>query len=251
MGPFISNNVNVNTDITNTILQNTTQVCNATQVANASGNTIIISGTVNGNVGITTTSSASASCALTNASDATVKSIVANLIQQNITAATDMGDLSFSTLSNNTNINTAISNYITQITTQTCNAVSVSSNTDEFFYVQSGGVVNGNLYITAQGNANASCAMSNISKISAYNNAQNSVTQSATSVGMFALIAIAIIVIVLVGGLLFVMMMARGSFGGAVSNDPLVNGTFDPNTVNRLLNQRGGRGYARYARAAL
>lgn len=238
MGPTISNNANINTQITNDMLQNTNQICVSSCDANASGNSVIIGGTVD-SVNITAECKASASCAMTNSSDAAVKNIIQNIINQEITAVTDfMGGIG-QDLTNNININTSISNYITQITTQTCGAISNPQANDNFIWVQSGGV-SGPLNISAKGDASATCAMNNISKIQAYNNSQNTVTQSATSIGMFSMIFIAIIIIVLVGGVIFVMMFAKGSFGQSVSGDPLVNGQFDPATVNRLLNQKSG-----------
>lgn len=249
MGNSFSNSVNINTQVTNQILNDVTQTCNSVCDANASGNTIIINGgTVNGSINISTKCTASASCAMSNISNTAIQNIVQNMVQQEITSVTDfMGDLDFQNLNNSININTGISNYVTQITTQTCNAVTEVSDNDTFIYVSSGplgegGVINGNINIAAEGNSSANCAMSNVSKVQAYNQAQNTTTQSITSIGMFVAIVAIIAVVVLIGGLIYVMMYARGAFGGAV--DPLESGELDPEVVNQLLKGRNINAYS-------
>jgi len=224
MGSSVSNNVNIQNQITNNILQELVQTCAASCTANASGNHIIIGGNT-GNVTITAQCSASASCAMTNNANAAVNNIISNLIAQETTTVTDfMGDLSFTDVTNNINISNSISNYITQISTQTCNAVSDATADDNFIYVQQGGTA-GNLLISANGgNASASCAMTNTSKIQAYNQVQSNVSQTTTTVGMFAMIGIVIVVIILVGGIIFMMMHAEGATGKVVNG----GGTGDP-----------------------
>lgn len=243
MGGSLSNTVNINTEVTNQILQDVNQTCNSTCTAASSGNTIIIAGaTVDGSITIQSQCTASAACVMTNTSNASIKNIVDNIVQQEITSVTDMmGDLDIQNLNNTVNINTAINNYITQITTQTCNAVTDVQANDNFIYVGSGPndgktILSGDIFISAEGNSSANCTMSNISKIQAYNQSQNSVTQSITSVGMFVALAIVFAIIVLIGGLVYVMMYSKGSFGGAI--DPLESGELDPDLVTQLLKGR-------------
>lgn len=237
MGSHISNNINLQTQITNNFLQESMQTCSAHCDGNASGNVIIIGGHA-GNVDISARCTASASCIMTNQADSAVKNVITNITNQEITTVTDfLGDLSFNDISNNVNINNTIANYITQITTQTCNSVSNVNANDNFIFVQSGGSA-GNFSISAEGNASASCAMSNMSKIQAYNQVQNSVSQSATEIGMFAMIFIAIIAILLIGGIIFLMMFSRGSTGQTFDGDT-IDGGLDYTTINSLLTNTG------------
>lgn len=243
MGGSFSNQVNINTQITNDMLQSTTQICNADCKASANNNTIIISGaTINGSIGINARCTASAACAMSNASNAAVNNIIQNIIDQETTSVSDiMGDLSWEDINNEVNINTSLSNYITQITSQTCNATADVQANDNFFYVGQGGTstsdgkttINGDIFISAEGNATANCSMSNISKLQAYNESQNSVTQSITNVGMFAAIGLMVAVVVLIGGLIYLMMYSRSAFAGPV--DPLQSGQLDPDVINLYL----------------
>src|SRR4029077_13521728 len=103
MGSAITNNVNIQNQITNDFLQESMQSCSATCSASANNNTIIVAGNV-GNITIEAICSASASCVMTNSADATVTNVISNQISQSATAVTDfMGDLSFNSITNNTN----------------------------------------------------------------------------------------------------------------------------------------------------
>lgn len=232
-----SNSINVSNTIVNNFLSKVKQSCTAVVDTSASGNTIIISGTVQGNVEITARGTASASCIMSNKSEETANNLISNLLTQEITNASGIfGDLFNKDMSNNVNITNVIRNNITQITTQACSAVANVQANDNFVWVQSGGVVSGgNISIDATADAAASCNMSNMSKIDAYNQIQNNVSQSETEISMLAIIAIGIVVIILICGIVFIMMYSKRSVGKAVSSDPFANGTLDATTFNQLV----------------
>lgn len=230
MGSSQSNAVTIQTSITNDFLQQMDEICSADCVNSSSGNTIIIGGKT-GDISITATCTADASCSMTNQANATAQSVISNMASQDVTSVTDfLGDLSWQDLSNSLTVSTSIVNQITQITTQTCNATSMSTTDNNFVYVEQGGET-GNLAISATGNANASCAMSNMAKMDAYNQVQTTTDQTNTDVGMFAAIGIAILAIVLIGGIIFVLLIAVGAIGFMFSGK---GSTESPDTVAGL-----------------
>lgn len=227
-----SNTTVITTNVNNQFLTQAQQNCAATAFASASGNRIIVgpSGTT-GDINITASSTASASCMMANYADSAVTNIIANSVKQTNTAVTDiMGILDFKRLTNRTEINNALANYITQITTQTCQADANGQANDNFVLVEG---VSKDINIDATANASAACTINNITKIQAYNDVQANVSQSNTSLGMFATIGIIIVGIAIVGGIVFLLMYSGGSTGKAVSGDPF--SSLDPDVINELL----------------
>jgi hypothetical protein len=217
MGGSFSNTSDIYNSINNDILSELENTCSAKCNASASGNRQIIGGNV-GNITIAASCNASASCAMTNSADLAVKDIISNIADQEQKAVTDfMGDLQFTSMKNTSDITNSLSNHITQVSASTCGAVSNVNADNNFLYVKAGGRA-GNYLIDAQGSANASCAMSNITKIRAYNSLQNSVTQKEVQVGVFAMAGIVIGVIILVIAVVFIVVSGKGLSGAMFSN---------------------------------
>src|SRR4029079_3676928 len=87
---------------------------------------------------------------------------------------------------------------------------------------------------------NASCSMSNVAKIQAYNETQSSVSQSITQIGMFAMIFVVLLIVVVIGGIIFVILFGRGAVGNAYSGNPnSLPDDLDAGTVNQLLSSTG------------
>lgn len=207
MGGTTSNTIGITTEITSNFLQESSNTCQANTVSGSNGDTVIISGTVKGDVNISSTSSASASCSMSNNVSSISQTIISNGIKQSAYSETDFfGDFSWNNVKNNTNLYNGITNNMTQITTNTCQATSSASTSNNFVYVTTGGVVGGGINLTSNSNANASCSMANTSKAAAYQEIQNNIQQEATHVGMIGafmsmivsvLIIIAVIAVVL------------------------------------------------------
>lgn len=185
MGGTTSNLTNMSTSITNSYLQQASNTCQVTTDSNTSGNTVIISGTVEGDVNIKSESQASASCSMSNNVSSISQTTISNAVKQNSYSETDfLGDLQWSKVKNTTNIYNGITNSFTQVTENACQATDSSTTSNNFVYVTTGGFIGGDINLTSSANANASCVMSNTSKAAAYQNIQNSADQVATHVGM-------------------------------------------------------------------
>lgn len=212
MGSSVDNSTKIQTEITNDFLQQLENVCVATCTSEASGNTIIVAGKT-GDISISATCSSDASCTMTNQATSVAQNTTSTMAKQESTAVTDFfGGFSWQDMNNGISVTNSMINHITQISTQTCNANSSSTTNNNFIYVQEGGET-GNLSIAATGNANASCVMSNMSKIEAYNEVQSNTDQSSKTVGQFSMYGVAAMAVVLVIGIVVVLVVAVGSLG--------------------------------------
>lgn len=242
MGGVLSNSTNVTQTLMNSVFEETATACNATCTATQNGNVVIINDTtIDGSAGFQESCSVAASCVMNNTLDSQVQNIVSSLLNQSNTAATDfLGDLSFNGSTNSANLNQNVSNYITQIIDSTCNAQLAFTQDDNLLYVSNSnvtGFVGFQIGTANQPNsANASCAMSNLSKSVVYNNVQAQVSQSNVQIGIFALIVAAIIAIVLIGAIVTVVLASTGTLKAgidSISKGPL--GNLTPEQSGQLL----------------
>ncbi len=212
MGSSVDNSTKIQTEITNDFLQQLENVCVASCTSVASGNTVIVSGTT-GDITISSTCSSDASCTMTNQASSAAQNSISSMAKQDATAVTDyFGGFSYQDMDNGISVTNSLINNITQISTQTCNASSSSTTSNNFIYVTEGGTA-GNISLTASGNANATCVMSNMSKIETYNEVQSNTDQSAKTVGQFAMYGIAAMAVVLIIGIVVVVVVAVGALG--------------------------------------
>lgn len=245
MGTDVSNTVGIQNNFTNSFTQNLSQTCSADCNITIDNNQIFVgSGTSVGDITISAGDGcqAEATCSMTQSANITISNLINSMIDQEITSVTDMfGDFQSSELQNNANVNNYINNYVTQISSQSCQANSSVSVSDNTIYVGSGSSA-GNLTITGGGgsSATASCAMTNMAKASAYNQATTTSTQKGTAIGMFAMFGVALMALLLIGGIIIVVMIATGSlgliFGGkgkGVGDDSGLGG-LDPATINQF-----------------
>jgi len=102
----------------------------------------------------------------------------------------------FSSEDNVAELQNNITNMITQVLATACNANSVSEVDNTFNYLSNSASVNGD-YIgaVASGDVTNYCTLTNLSKISTYNQVQNNSDQSNVSVGLMGVIFGAIILI--------------------------------------------------------
>ncbi len=212
MGSSVDNSTTIQTEITNDFLIQLESICSASCSTEVSGNTIIIAGET-GDITLEAVCEADASCSMTNQATSVAQSTIETIATQDATAVTDyFGGFSYQDMDNGINVVNTLTNHITQISTTTCNADSSSTVSNNFIYVQEGGST-GDLKLSATGNANASCVMSNMAKIEAYNDVQSNTDQSGKTVGQFAMYGVAAMVVVIVIGIVVVMVVVIGSLG--------------------------------------
>lgn len=187
MGGNLSNITNVQQGFYNNILQKDQQNCIAQTNQSSSGNVVIVSGaTINGDVGVQTTTNTDATCLMVSNMEDSIGNQLAAITQQTNTAATDLfGDFQYTEETNIFNVDQSVTNNIAQINEATCAASSITSANNNYIYV-SDTTVNGFVGVNSASNASANCSMTNMMKNTTYNQAQASATQGNTVVGMFA-----------------------------------------------------------------
>jgi hypothetical protein len=157
-----------------------------------------------------------------------VSTILSNVLTQQNTSVSDlMGFLSSD--DNIADLESSVTNVITQVLATACQANSLSETSNTFNYLSNSTVGGDYLGAVASGDSTNYCTLSNMSKITAYNQVQNNADQSNVSVGLMgvifgAIILVAgvalIIVIVLVLGIggIFGLKALGGSKGGSNQN---------------------------------
>ena len=201
------NQTDINQTTMTSILNESSQICQASCSASQTGDVVIIeNSTVGGDAGFEIACTVSTSCVMNNTIESEVSNILSAVAnQQNSSITGILGDLGNAGQFNYAGINESITNYITQIEESTCSATASFTQSNDLFYAANssvGGFAGFQIGIAQPASANASCTMTNLSRVVVYNSAQASVTQSNTSVSLFAIIAVAIVACVIIGGIL-------------------------------------------------
>lgn len=229
MGNDLSNTATVQADFVNSFTQNLDSTCSANCNIEINDNTIIVGSgtTVDGDIVISGGDGcqADASCSMSQSAQATAESIMKSMLDQELTTTTGLfGDFQSTDVSNEIDVSTNVSNYITQISSQTCQANSTLTVDDNTIYVDSGSTVNGGISITGGGgsSATASCSMTNMAKLATYNQQSTEGSQNGSTKGMITMIAICIAVCVVIGGIVLVVLLAGGTAGAIFLGKELI-----------------------------
>jgi hypothetical protein len=197
-----NNKVSIDQEVMNNILQKEYNSCVAVCESEQSGNTIIIDGsTITGDVGLRQVCKANASCLMTNSIDAEVSNIIEDTIKQSNTTVNSLFSVNWNNQTNSTNIKSIVTNNVTQILTNTCNANESLNQSNNLLYI-SKSTIKGDFIGFALGddatNANAACTMSNLAKLVVYNKVQADVSQSNTAIDIGAVILLVIMLMILI-----------------------------------------------------
>lgn len=231
MGNYVDLTTNITTQVNNNILQNMKSTCNSDCGQGISGSTFNFINN-QGDIFVTQSCVTDAACAMTSVAQAAANSVIKNMATQEAKAVTDFfGDFSINVFDETVDINTVVTNNITQISSQSCSATSNQTFDNNVTNVIDS---TGGYYLTQAGSDNATCTMNNSLKIAAYNEVTNTSTQGVTVIGTFAMILIVVVVILLIGGLVVILMMIRGRSSQAAMAPTLspldVNAILDPNS---------------------
>lgn len=197
---FMSMNVNDCFAQDNTLIKNT--------------NTIIANSRVGNYTGVKVAGRMNASCSINQQIVQTATNILVAQATQIAKTASDLFNdgVIYKKDSNSASVLQSIINNITSVTSNTCNA-QVSTEVDNTNTVVYGSSVNNLTGVDVSSNPNASCAISNMSKQDAYNRQQGGLQQTAKSVGMFVMIALAIMGCLIIGLIIIVVIFAAGGAG--------------------------------------
>lgn len=193
------NQVSLSQNVTNSIFQSQQNTCDAQVTSIQTGDQVIVVGSrVSGNVGFEVQATVESSCVITNTIDTTVSNTLAAMLQQeNTTLSGIIPNMGSQT--NAVNALQTVSNYITQMTENTCSSTVINNQSNDIVYAQNTSV-GGNVGFIDNGlNAVANCTFNNTTSLSVYNDMQATVTQSNKTVALLALIFVIIGVIIIVG----------------------------------------------------
>lgn len=210
------NDINITNNFTNNILQRSSASCDAGCTANIEGDSVIIvNSRVEGDEGFKFSCSPSASCVINNQMQSSVSNIISNIANQtNVTATDFFGDLSSNSNSNTADVTNNITNNISQIMSSTCNANTTINAIGDLNYVANA-TVGGFAGFNFTGSSPvANCTINNLSKIEAYNYAQNKTSQSNVLLGMLATIGLVIAAIVFAVVILIAAIGLSVALGG-------------------------------------
>ena|SRR3990167_6534799 len=216
MGGSTSNSANIAQNDFDLIYTSYVSGCSSVCETTTSGDVVIIDdahigGTVNA---INQTCSANSSCIMANMLTSNLTNIISSIADSSVTSQSDLfGDFAYNKDTNSININSAMNNYVTQITQSMCSSEVVMNNTNNLVMLGNGSTVQGDFNAINIGStgANSSCTMTNVSKIIQYNNLTANSKQKSTSVGMFGMI----FAVLVIGAVIIAIIAAIViSFGG-------------------------------------
>ena len=175
----------------NNIVQASQENCIAGSVQTADGNVVIANNiTVDGNfTGVSEAASVDATCSMTSSMTDVVSNILSAIVKQTNKSETDWFDEIFGLdLKNTFDISQSVTNKISQINQQTCQAQNTQSINSNYVYIPGGKIGGDFVGVSTVSNVSANCNIRNYMKNATYNQAQASGTQSNTAEGLFAVI---------------------------------------------------------------
>lgn len=206
--------IDLQQQVSNSILQESQEQCKSNCTTEQSGNTIIINGGTVKSVGITSTCQANAACTMNQTLSGQIKVLMQAYAQQDQQTTHSIFDL----LSDNKQVSSAtidqnINNQITQILSSTCQATSTQLQNNNLIIVNN--AKSDVVGLSATGNANSTCMMDNLGKSIAFTTATATTKQSQVFKNSFAAIIITIAILLIVGGIILIAVLVL--FGGGTA----------------------------------
>ena len=213
-------------------IQKFTSICGATCTNTRHNDTVIISGTINGDANISQVCTGNAKCIVKQQLDALAQQVYSN----SATTTNQSGLPKFLTLDASTVVNkTAVRNALEQYVDNTCKTNVHNLSTNSKFIVTADAKINGNLNIAQTGDAAAQCSMVTTAKLQAIadgntSSATNNGSVSSGAATVYIVLGIAFLIIAAVAIYIFVKvyfgpeLAALGSAGKVFGAGSSVNG---------------------------
>lgn len=218
MGASASNQRITSTQkVTNTMIQSSRQLCDATCNNNLSNTTIIVSGG-EGDIDITQQCAIdNITCIMGASFDAQLENTLESMLTQSATAMSAGFNMNFAATNQNTNLNQYITNSTTQLMDSSCNFTASNNIDNLYFFVEDR---DGNINISQSATiSNSSCNMDNVAKNTVYNAASASADQESkiSQLGAMGMIMVVIIIMVILGAIMMVITKITGGGSSATS----------------------------------
>ena len=193
MGSPQENQLKQTLNITNNMFVDEENICSAQCTAVADNIGIIINNsTVFGGVDVESQCSTNVACVMNNQLSQQVQNMLSAAAQQ--TQSSESSFFSFPSKQKNTSNQTlTTTNNLTSILTNTCQG-NTTSLVENINVIINGSTIGEGVYVGATGSASATCTMANVAKIRTYNSEQATADQKQKQYNVFAIIAIAIVI---------------------------------------------------------
>lgn len=200
-------------EIRNEFLNRAELQCDSQCSQSQNGNIIVVEGSV-GNIEISQKCQAESSCVIKNSLDASVESIIDNLLTSDQDYQSSLFTLSWNsqrTVQENTNL---LHNKITNIISASCNSNVNQMQSDTIIYVRGRA---DSIALTQEGNAKSNCTLDNIAKMTAYNDIANDIENGQGRTSAFGAMMAAIATIIIFAIIMMILMMMFTGVAGVVS----------------------------------
>lgn len=243
MVSFNEESIRSQQNINTAVIQSQQNNCGVQNNVSVSGTTVIVNQSrVKGDitaVGITGTN-VDATCIMSNQMSQQVEQALRKYLQQTNSSQSDLFSLLEGLTLQTTNINVTenIANQLTQYVASTCYVESTNSVNDTYLYVNGSSANNINGVVINGITANASCAMSNMSKLMNYLDDSTDFVQDASKTGTFGAIfgVFGVIIAVVIGVIILVIVLSMFKKGGKKKGDDLAFTTDEIRAITGIAN---------------
>jgi hypothetical protein len=149
-------------------------------------------------------------CNMQTVFESSISNILDALLKQSAFTSNSVLDFNFNAVSENLNIYQYIQNSVSQIVTNTCTFATNQTMSGNYVYVGGGGKAGNISFVQQSSLDNVSCIMNTVAKSTIYNQASAKGDQSSTILGGFELLMIALIGLVVIGGILAAVFILGG-----------------------------------------
>jgi hypothetical protein len=201
-------------NVSNDIIENSYEICNASCTVDISGVHLIIgNSTIQGGINIGGQAcSANAYCTMNNELDVQLQNIIDSITNQALSAESPLLIPHYNNQTDIISNNQTLRNTITQMMNSSCQSNTTNLIQNDYVYVNESSVDGGvNVGFTQSGSSTANCSMNNISKVNVYNNETAKSDQVEKWENTFATIAIIIVISIILLGVFVLLTMGHSA----------------------------------------
>lgn len=198
------------------IIQSAQSTCTTSCDEKTTGNVVVLLGSKADSVGITQKCTASTECTIANELSSVIENMATSRAQQSNDTTQSMLSFTFANVENSAEMEQLINNYVTQIMVASCQSTSDQLASDNIIFVKDS-EVDTVVGISQSSDLKTQCVLNNLSKTSVQNTAVTETEQTNKIRSAFAMIIVAIAVILVIGLVLAAVVFFGMGGGGSVT----------------------------------
>ncbi len=177
-------------------------------------------------------------CTIASSVQQAVSNKIGLSVDQDVKAITDLfNDGAFTKTLLQEDLTTNLINNTTQLMETTCQASSSQETNNTFIYLNNDSIKT--LNVGATGSVSADCTMKNLCKMNSSTSTKIKASQRLKSEGMIAAIVIAVVSIVMIGGLIVLLLVSTGVLKGMTSGGGGGKNNFDASDELTKMEEEG------------